>query len=119
MSFITNWQKIKKFWINDFFNNKFFKHFFPSYQYFDQCGWLDWQSFETISLEDEDENALETETKTVPIQEIIGTEFYKKRLVPRLNPSLLLKINLCNMWTLQLNKVNQMKLYKNIIRSPA
>ncbi len=35
---------------------------------------------------------------------------YKKRLVSRVNPSLLLKIILYNMWTLQLNKVNQMKL---------
>jgi hypothetical protein len=36
---------------------------------------------------------------------------YKKRLVSRINPSLLLKINLRNTWTLQLNNINQMKLY--------
>ncbi len=36
---------------------------------------------------------------------------YKKRLVSRINTSLLLKIILYNTLTLQLNKVNQMKLY--------
>ena len=36
---------------------------------------------------------------------------YKKRLVSRINPSFLVKIILYNTWTLQLNKVNQMKLY--------
>jgi hypothetical protein len=36
---------------------------------------------------------------------------YKKRLVSSINPSLLLKIISNNTWTLQLNIVNQMKLY--------
>ncbi len=36
---------------------------------------------------------------------------YKKRLVSRINQSLLLKINLYNTRTLQLNNINQMKLY--------
>ncbi len=36
---------------------------------------------------------------------------YTKRLVSRINPCLLLKIILYNTWKLQLNKVNQMKLY--------
>ncbi len=41
----------------------------------------------------------------------VKTYSYKKRLVSRINPSLLLKIILYNTGTLQLNKVNQMKLY--------
>ncbi len=37
--------------------------------------------------------------------------FYKKRLVSRIKPSLLLKVILYNTWTLQLINCNQMKLY--------
>jgi hypothetical protein len=43
--------------------------------------------------------------------------YYKKRLVSRINPSLLLKIKLYNTSTLQLNYINQ--LYKKIIDGPA
>jgi hypothetical protein len=38
-----------------------------------------------------------------------SNESYKKGLVSRINPSLLLKINLQNTLTLQLNNINQMK----------
>ena len=48
---------------------------------------------------------------------------YEKRLVSRINPSLLLKINLQNTWTLQLNSINQIKSKWNylqkIIKGPA
>ncbi len=37
------------------------------------------------------------------------SSLYKKRLVSRINPNLLLKINLQNTWTLQLNNINQIK----------
>jgi hypothetical protein len=48
---------------------------------------------------------------------------YKKRLVSRINLSLLLKINLQNTWTLQLNNINQIKskgcYLQKIIKVPA
>ncbi len=48
---------------------------------------------------------------------------YKKRLVSRINPRLLLKINLQNTWTLQLNNIDQIKSKLNylqkIIKGPA
>ncbi len=48
---------------------------------------------------------------------------YEKRLLSRINPSLLLKINLENTWTLQLNGLNQIKSKRNylqkIIKGPA
>jgi hypothetical protein len=39
----------------------------------------------------------------------ITTYNYKKGLVSRINPSLLLKIYLLNTWTLQLSNINQIK----------
>ncbi len=40
---------------------------------------------------------------------MLGYRGYKKRLVSRINPSLLQKINLQNTWTSQLNNINQIK----------
>ncbi len=52
-----------------------------------------------------------------------GFGVYKKRLVSRINPSLLLKINLQKAWTLQLNNINQIKnkwnYFQKIIKGPA
>jgi hypothetical protein len=46
--------------------------------------------------------------------------FYKKRCVSRINPFLLLKINLYNTWTLQLTRFNQMENHiQKIIKGPA
>jgi hypothetical protein len=50
-------------------------------------------------------------------------DLYKKRLASRINPSLLLWINLQNTWTLKLNNINQIKSKWNylqkIIKGPA
>jgi hypothetical protein len=43
--------------------------------------------------------------------EIQANLHYMKRLVSRINPSLLLKMNVYNAVTLQLNNINQMKSY--------
>ncbi len=40
---------------------------------------------------------------------VLQQQMYKKRLVSRINPNSLPKINLQNTWTLQLNDMNQIK----------
>jgi hypothetical protein len=68
-------------------------------------------------------NLLLNSSFSLKIKALVKNDLYKKRLVSRINPSLLLKINLQNTWILQLNNIYQVKSKWNylqkIIQGPA